>query len=193
MTVDEIFKEISSHMIYGIMFHTQQADMYDFLNLHGYKRMSEYHLFCEMKSMRKLHRYYLNHFNKLIEEDDVGNPNVIPTTWYRYARQDVDANTKRNAVKTAIESWVEWEEKTKDMYEQMYHELMNLGEVAAAQKISCFLCDVDKELKYAQRKHITLKATDYSIDFIEFEQENLHDCYKEKMKEIFSHAEHDRG
>lgn len=192
MTVEEIFKQLSSHMIYGIMFHSQQADYYDFLNLHGYKRMSEYHLFSEMKSMRKLHRYYLNHFNKLIEEDEVGNPNVIPSSWYRYARQDVDTNTKRNAVKTAIESWVSWEEQTKDLYEAMYKELMDINEVAAAKQIACFMHDVDKELKWAQRKHITLKATDFSIDFILFEQENLHDCYKEKMKEIFGHAEHHR-
>ena len=190
MTVEEIFKELSKHMIYGIMFHSQQADYYDFLNLHGYKRMSEYHLFCEMKSMRELHRYYLNHFNKLIEEDEIDNPNVIPTNWYRYARQDVDVNTKRNAVKTGMESWVSWEEKTKDTMEAMYKELFDLGEIAAAEKISHFIYDVDKELKQAQRRHLTLNVVDYSMDFIEFEQDNLHDKYKDKMEKVLKHAEH---
>lgn len=185
MTVAEIFKEISNHMIYGLMFHEQQADMYDFLNLKGYKRMSEYHFFCETKNMRELHRYYLNHFNRLIEEGDIDNPNVIPMAWYGYLRQDVDANTKRSAVRTGVESWVDWETKTKDFYQQMYKELMDLGEVAAANKISCFLCGVDKELKHAQRHHINLKSADFSIDYMLFEQDNLHDCYKEKMKEMF--------
>ena len=187
MTVPEIFKEISSHMIYGIMFHAQQADMYDFLNLRGYKRMSEYHLFCEMKNMRKLHRYYLNHFNKLIEEDDVENPNVIPMSWYNYSRQDVDTNTKRTSVKTGVEAWVDWEIRTKEMYEDMYKELIEVGEVAAAKMLCCFVHDVDKELKHAQRYHINLKSVDYSIDYILFEQDRLHDCYKKKMREIFDH------
>lgn len=192
MTVNEIFRDISSHMIYGIMFHSQQADMYDFLNLHGYKRMSEYHLFCEMKGMRKLHRYFLNHFNMLIEEQEIENPDVIPSSWYRYNRRDVDANTKRNAVKTGMESWVTWEEETKQLYERMYKELMELNEVAAAEKISCFICDVDKELKCAQRRHLTLQSSDFSMDFILFEQDALHDCYKEKLSEVFSHAKHHR-
>lgn len=186
MTVPEIFKEISAHMIYGIMFHAQQADMYDFLNLRGYKRMSEYHLFCEMKYMRKLHRYYLNHFNKLIEEAEVENPNVIPMSWYGYSRQDVDTNTKRTSVRTGIESWVDWEINTKEMYQDMYKELMEAGEVAAAKMISCFVHDVDKELKSAQRQHINLKGVDYSISYILSEQDRIHDCYKAKMKEIFS-------
>ena len=185
MTVEEIFKELSKHMIRGVMFHSQQADYYDFLNLHGYKRMSEYHLFCEMKLLRKLHRYYLNHFNKLIEEDRVEDPELIPTSWYRYARQDVDINTKRSAVRTGMESWVDWEEQTKELYERMYRELMDLGEVAAAEKISYFLHKVDKELKHAQRKHLTLKVMDYSMDFIVFEQDALHDKYKCKMEKIF--------
>lgn len=187
MTVAEIFKQIDGHMIYGLMFHTQQADMYDFLNLRGYKRMSEYHFFCETKNMRELHRYYLNHFNKLIEEGPIEDPEVIPSTWYSYTRPEVDTNTKRNAVKTGVESWVAWEEKTKKFYEEMYKELMDIGEVAAAKCISCFIADVDKELKYAHRHHIDLKTADYSIEYIMFDQDKLHDCYKEKMRHIFEH------
>jgi hypothetical protein len=147
MTVEEIFKNISSHTIKGVMVHEQMSDYYDFLNLHGYKRMHEYHMHCEMKSMRKLHRYFLNHFNRLIEEDVIENPDIIPSSWYRYTRQEVDVNTKRNAVKSGIEKWVAWEEETKDLYEKMYNELLSLGEVAAAKKISCFIHDVDCELK----------------------------------------------
>lgn len=182
MTVEEIFKNISSHMIKGIMVHEQMSDYYDFLNLHGYKRMHEYHMHCEMKSMRKLHRYFLNHFNRLIEEDTIENPDVIPSSWYRYTRQEVDANTKRNAVKSGIEKWVAWEEETKDLYEKMYNELLSLGEVAAAKKISCFIHDVDCELKWAQRKHINLVSSDYSMAYILGQQDYLHDWYMEKMK-----------
>ena len=182
MTIEEIFREISSHMLTGVMLHEQQADYYDFLNLHGYKRMAEYHAKCEMKSYRRLHRYFLNHQNRLIEEDVFTNPDAIPSSWYRYTRQDVDANTKRNAVRTGIEKWVAWEQETKTMYEKMYKELMEIGEVAAAKKIACLLCDADRELKWAQRKHIDLVTADYSISYILGEQTYLHDWYKKKMR-----------
>lgn len=182
MTVEEIFKSLSSHMIKGVMIHEQMADYYDFLNLHGYKRMHEYHMHCEMKSLRKLHRYFINHYNRLIEEGSFDNPDIIPSSWYRYTRQEVDTGTKRTAVKNGIEKWVSWEEETKDLYEKMYNELIALGEVAAAKKICCLIHDVDCELKWAQRKHIDLVASDYSISFILGCQDRLHDWYLEKMK-----------
>jgi len=181
MTVEEIFKELSAHMIKGVMMHEQMADYYDFLSLRGYKRMHEYHMHCEMKSLRKLHRYFINHFNRLVEEDSFENPDIIPSSWYRYTRQDVDINTKRSAVKTGIEKWVSWEEETKSLYEKMYGELMSIGEVAAAKKICCFIHDVDCELKWARRKHLDLMVSDYSIGYILGCQDHLHDWYMEKM------------
>ena len=182
MTVEEIFKRLSSHMIEGVMLHDQMSDYYDFLSLREYKRCHEYHAYKEMRGMRCLHRYFINHFSKLIEEDNIPNPNVIPSSWYRYTRQEVDVNTKRQAVKQGIEKWVAWETDTKALYQQMYHELMDLGEVAAAKKIACYICDVDRELKYAQRKHINLVAADYSMGYILGEQDHLHDWYIKKMK-----------
>lgn len=182
MTIDEIFKKLSAHIIKGIMIHEQMADYYDFLNLHGYKRCHEYHAKCEMKNMRKLHRYFINHFNKLIEEENIENPDVIPASWYRYTRQDVDTNTKRSAVKAGIEKWVSWEKETKDFYESMVTELIDMGEQSAAKKVACLLHDVDCELKWAQRRHINLLSADYDIGYILGEQDYLHDYYKKAMK-----------
>ena len=182
MEVSEIYKTLSSHMVKGVMIHEQMSDYYDFLNLHGYKRCHEYHAKKEFRAMRKLHRYFINHFNKLIEEEIIENPDVIPSSWYRYSRQEVDANTKRNAVKSGIEKWVAWESETKDLYEKMHKELMEIGEVAAANKLSCYIHDTDCELKWAQRKHIDLLTSDYSIGYILGEQDHLHDWYKRKMK-----------
>ena len=165
-------------MIKGIMIHDQMCDFYDFLNLHGYKRAHEYHAKCEMKAMRKLHRFFINHYDRLIEEDQIDNPDVIPSAWYRYKRQDVEPNTKRNAVKTGIEKWVAWEQETKDLYERMYAEC---EEEVARQMIGCLLCDTAKELKYAKRKHLDLVAVDYSIAYIVGQQDHLHDLYRKKM------------
>lgn len=182
MTKEEIIGKLSSYMLKGIMIHEQLSDYYDFLSLHGYKRCHEYHMYKEMKMYRKLHRYFIDTYNMLIEEDAFENPDIIPNTWYRYKRQEVDANTKRSAVKTGIERWVSWEQETKAMFETMYEELMAINEVSAAQMLGKLLCDVDKELKWAERKHIDLVMVDYNISYILGEQERLHDWYKERMK-----------
>lgn len=183
MTVDEVFQEVSKHQLIGVMFHAQMTDYFDFLNLHGYKKMSEYHAVEEMKSYKDIHSYVLNHYNKLIRDSAFENPNVIPEGWYEHVRQDVDINTKRQSVKDAFIKWAEWEKGTKAFYSEMYKELCNQNEVAAAQRILNLVEDVDTELKWVERKLIELSSTDYSMEFIIDEQTYYFEFYKNKMHE----------
>ena len=182
MTIDEIFTELSGHMIKGLMIHDQMSDYYDFLSLRGYKRCHEYHYKREMCDYRRLHRYVINHYGKLIEEKRIDDPEAIPSSWYRYKRDEVDAGTKRTAVKNGIEKWVAWEKETKSLYQMAYRELMALKEEAAAIFIQHYIEAVDCELKWAERKAIELETVDYNLAFIIGEQKRLHDKYKRKMK-----------
>ena len=182
MTVDEIFSELSAHQIKGLMIHDQMSDYYDFLSLRGYKRCHEYHYHKEMCSYRKLHRYFINHYGKLIAERQIDNPDVIPSSWYRYSRNEVDANTKRTAVRNGIDKWVDWEKETKALYQKMHRELIELQEDATAIFLQDFIKDVDCELKWAERKALELDAVDYNLGFIVGEQTKSHDKYKGKMK-----------
>ena len=184
MTVDEVFSKILAHEIEGLMTHDQLANFYDFLDLHGYKRCHEYHFLEEACTMRTVERYYTNHFNKLIKKHPVEDPKVIPDSWYNYGRWDVDTNTKQNALKTGITLWIDWEKKSKKLYEEMYKELCEIGEIAAACKVKELICDVDKELKYAEREGLKLKSIDYNIDSVYLCQDEMHEKYKKKSEEI---------
>ena len=73
-----------------------------------------------MCAYRKIQRYYISHYNKLIPEKSRDFPNLIPATWYEISRGDVDAATRSAAVKSAMEMWVGWEKQTKKFYEQKY-------------------------------------------------------------------------
>ena len=182
MELKEIYSGIASHMISGIMIHEQMANYYDFLGLEGYKRCHEYHMMKEMCNFRSLNRYFINHHNMLIPEDKIENPEMIPMSWYKYTRQDVDATTKRNAVQTGLKAWVDWEKDTKSLYEDMYRELMEIGEVASACKIKEFICDVDCELKKAERYLLNKESANYDMVMIVGEQKRKHDKYKKKLK-----------
>ena len=178
MEVNEIFKTLSAHFIKGMMIHDAMANYYDFLSLRGYKRCHEYHFKKESCSYRKLNRYYLNHYNKLIEEERVDDPNIIPESWYKYSRTDVDMQTKKNAIKSGIQKWVSWERETKEKLQDAYIELLDKNEIATAMFIKKFIKDVDCELKYAERKHLDLMAVDYDMTYIIGEQKVIHDKYK---------------
>lgn len=182
MTVDEIFASLSAHAIEGLMFHDQMARYYDFLGLRGYKRCHEYHYAEESVGYRKLNRYFTNHYGRLIPKQRSEDPNKIPENWYRFKREDVDPNTKRNAVQSGIESWVTWERDTKTLYEKACKDLFDMGEVAASKKVGKMVKAVDKELKCAERKWIALVSVGYDMISVMACQDDIHDKYKEKLE-----------
>ena len=185
MAVEDIFSRLANHMIKGLMTHEELANYYDFLGLGGYKRCHEYQFYAESKSYRRICKYFINHYNKLIPEMYVETPSIIPDNWYRYTRQDVDTNTKRNAVRNGLSLWISWERDTKQFYQSIYRELMDTEEVASACVVAELIEDVDCELKKAERYQLNKEAIDYNIEGIIAEQNELHNKYKCKMKSLF--------
>ena len=181
MTVEEIFSELSAHMIKGIMNHEEFANYYDFLGLKGYKKCHEYHFYDEMNNYRKLVKYYINHYSKLIPFVPIEQPDIIPSSWYSHIREDVDPTTKKNAVKTGLTAWVNWEKATKRVYQQMYSELFDLGEIAASNLLLDYIEDVDCELKKAEHYMLDKQAINYDINDIINEQKAKHEKYKKKL------------
>ena len=178
MTVEEIFKELASHGVEAIMIHDYLANAFAFLNLNGFKRISEYQFERESKCYRKLNRYYIDRYNKLIETGSVEDPDLIPSSWYNYTRQQVDTNTKRTAVKNMLEHWVSWERETKKLYQDMSKNLCDIGEVSASLYVDKMIKEVTDELKRAERLVIDLASADYDIVYILEMQKPLHDKYK---------------
>lgn len=177
MTVEEVFSQFAEHMIEGLMTHSQLSDYFGFIGLDGYQECHKYHYFEENCNYKDLCDYYIHHFNKLIKEKPFKNPNLIPASWYQYNRKDVDANTRKSAIQTAFEKWVDWEKKTKSLYEMLYQELINLNEISAAKKVCQYIEDVDYELAEACQKHLELVSIGYNISDIVLEQEEIKKKY----------------
>ena len=64
----------------------------------------------------------------------------------------------------------------------MYKELLDMDEVAAAMKVQELICDVDCELKKAERYQLNKEAIGYDIVAIVEEQKCKHDKYKKKLE-----------
>lgn len=184
MNCEAIFKKLDAHLIKGLMYHEQMADYFDFLNLHGYKRLHEYRYLDESANMRGLHRYYINHYDRIIPESEIVNPRSIPSNWYDHIRADVTASEKKEFIRKAFESWVRWETETKELYQEAYCELCEVGEIAAACKIKEMLSDVDQELKKACRMKLSLDMVNYDLNTIYLCQDEIHEAYRSKEKDI---------
>lgn len=185
MTTEEIFTNLCTHMIKGLMFHEQLSHYYHFLNLEGYKCCHEYHYLCETLSHIKLQRFYINHYDKLIPEERISGPEVIPSLWYKSSRGDVDTTTRKGAVRAGVEKWLEWEEDTHKCYLDAYLQLKELNETAAMHFVKELLIDVEEEIQTAKKKLLDLSTVDFSISYIAGQQEGLYKKYKEEKKKIF--------
>lgn len=170
MTCDEIFKKIINHMVEGLMVHEELSNYYLFLGLPKYAKCHEKHYFSENKTYKKFYNYYITTYNKLIPNIRVSVPEVIPQSWYQYVRQDVDMKTKQTAVKSGLEKWVEWEQDTYVLYQEMYKELIALNKVHDAIIVKELICDVKEELDNITQYHLNKLSTNYDMVYITEEQ-----------------------
>lgn len=180
----EVFNEISNRMVRNTMRHEQMADYFDFLNLHGLKRWHEYQFFEESAELRGIHRYAINHCNKLIKDDSIESVQMIPQSWYGYTRIQVDASTRKQAVRDALEKWLDWEKETKELYERAFKKLTDNNKIAEADKVNDLILDVEDEIKRVTRKMLEYKAVDYDMQYILLQQDEMHEEYRKKTKEI---------
>lgn len=171
MTCDEVFKKIINHMVEGLMVHEELSNYYLFLGLPKYAKCHEKHYFFENKTYKKFYNYYITTYNKLIPNIKVSVPEVIPQSWYQYVRQDVDMKTKQTAVKAGLEKWVEWEQDTYVLYQEMYKELIALNKVHDAIIVKELICDVKEELDNITQYHLNKLSTNYDMVYIIEEQE----------------------
>lgn len=183
-TAGEVFAKISTRLIEGMMLHDRMADYYDFLGLMGFKRMHEYKFLKDSVELRGVRRYYINHFNMLLTDQASAPEWNIPASWFDHYRIDVGSETKKNAVKSGVEKWCEWEHESKHLYETCYRELCESDEIAAACKIKELIMRADMAAKCADRLLIRLKGMDYDMPTITIMQDEIHSEYDEKEKDM---------
>lgn len=111
-------------------------------------------------------------------------PQVINPTWYNYTRYDVDAGTKRTAVKDGFKMWMDWEKGTKEFLTEMLHKLQENGEHQFKRKIEFLLDEVEKEIAQGEEKMISLENAGYDMNYILQQQDELKKKYARKIETL---------
>ena len=118
MNIEEIFTKLLEHMMKGVKFHEQATIYFNFLTLAGYTRCQEYHYYDEIINYRNLYNYYIDNYKKLLkitpQEYELINNNM-----YKYSRENIDANNKREIIRDIMRKWVAWETETKELLEEV--------------------------------------------------------------------------
>lgn len=172
MNIEEIYRDISTRMVEGMMLHNQLYQANLCIGLNGYARMHLKQYKQEAEAYARFADYYITHKNGVMIYGTPTDPQAIPKTLYKKNRREITSAQKRECVRDCMTMWVSWERGTKELMERMYRELMVLGEVAFAQELAEYICDVDYELKEAESEQMSLQAEDYDLISIIIDQPN---------------------
>lgn len=110
--------------------------------------------------------------------------NIIPQNWYAHTRYDVDASTKRNAVRDGFKRWIDYEKETKQYLTNMSQQLEQINEREAARKLDYLIEHVEKEIECAEEKMMALENSGYDMNYILQQQEPLRMKYADKIREL---------
>jgi len=99
--------------------------------------------------------------------------NVIPANWYQHTRYDVDASTKRQAVRDGFKRWIEYEKDTKQFLQNMSQRLEQANDREAARKLDYLIDHVEGEIECAEEKMMALENSGYDMNYILQEQPQM--------------------
>lgn len=184
MNLQEIYSKISSHLVKGLMIHSQLSSYYTFLGLIGYSKFHQHQYLEESANYANLLQYYTKRHNMLIQDSQVSDPEIIPPDWKDKLRTDISPKDLPKLASYAQNRWVLWEKHTKELLQQSYKDLVFIGEIASAEFISNYIEDVDDELAYAESEMLLLEATGYDMSYVADLQNNLFEKYSKKEVKV---------
>lgn len=174
----EVYAAINARQVTAMMFHSEMADLFGFLNLDGFKEMHEHQFLCESASFRAIRNYFMTHYGKLLPDEEVYPVEVIPDDWYRYKRTEVTAEVRKQAVKAAVEQYLDWEKETKEFYSQMASLLMSWKKTPDFGKVNDLVQEVCEEIKRVEHLYLELKSVNYETEHVLAMQPKLSRKYK---------------
>ena len=166
MQISEVYGMILKRQIEGVMFHDEMAQYYAFIGLHGYKHFHKNQSKEEMRAYMRTWCFYIDQYGRLPDEQQAKDPEVIPIAWRSVNMDAVSPTVKKQAVKDAIEKYVDWENETIRIYEQACSELWDMGDYIGGEKVKQNLVEANCELRKAKHKRLMLSAVEYDLSYI---------------------------
>lgn len=173
----DIYDNIGKTMVKGLMIHDQLSQYFAFLGFYGYSKFHEHQYMEESKRYQEFCMDYTKKYGKLIHMDKINNPDVIPVSWYNYATDDVDTQTKVKSIKAGFQAWINWEAEVIDILKVEYGKAFENDELYTANVIMDILVDVTNELERAKEKLRDLEFTGFDMVYITDCQKTLIDKY----------------
>ena len=184
MTLNEIFSELSTHMISGMMVHEQLMVRYWLLNLPGYAKCHEYHYLSETIGHNRLLEFVTNRYDYLVSPGVPSDPGLISKKLYETRRDHVSIEERVEVIDSTFDEWIRWESETLNLYKSAYSYLLSANEIDAANFVSKYIDDVSSELIYAKNEQLAKESMNYDMPTIIEEQEAYVKKFTKKIRKL---------
>jgi hypothetical protein len=166
MTLKEIYTALANRMVGAIMIHSQLVQIFAFVDLLPDMRKQESQLQEETHDYSELNKYYIQHHHNILIADNPPQIDILNLGLLKKSSDELSTEDKMYLIKYGMKEWIEWERKSKVIYEDSYRELLDISEVASADFVSRFVRDVDLELKEAEKIFRVREGIDWDLSAI---------------------------
>lgn len=115
-TVSKVYQAALNHQLAGVMFHSDSHSYLQYLGLPNLAKLHCHQKQEELETMDKTVNSYLVHHNMLAQADNSKVIKIVPPDVYVTPADKVSADFKRKAVNKILETWLEWEAQTAELY-----------------------------------------------------------------------------
>jgi hypothetical protein len=173
MPMHEIFKKLSNRMVGAMMIHTQLTELFNFIDLEPDAKRQKKQLHDESDGLLKLEKYAAQHHHILITSDNPPQVDILNLDILERPNDKLSPDDKIHLIQYALKEWIEWEKKSKVIYEDSYRSLVDMSEIATADFVLRYVKDVDKELRDAELLYRVRDAIDWDLATIYDKQARL--------------------
>lgn len=168
--------KIGERLLAGVMFHTEVADLFQFLGLNGFYKWQKHqmceeleHLYCFKSHVIKYHHMLLNLQNAEQPEK------LISSDWYNKSALDATQTDITNTLITTFDKCVSWEKDTKNL---LYTELAEIESVQDKKEVKELIEDVEYELAMIESLRQKLQVTGFNSIYIQILQDKCCEMYR---------------
>ena len=115
-TVSKVYQTALNHQLAGVMFHSDSHSYLQYLGLPNLAKLHCHQKQEELKTMDKTVNSYLVHHNMLMQAENSKVIKIVPVEVYTTSADKVGTDFKRKAVNKILETWLEWEAQTAELY-----------------------------------------------------------------------------
>lgn len=173
MTTHNVFTKLANRMVGAMMVHTQLTELFNFIDLEADAKRQKKQLHEETDGLLKLEKYAAQHHHILITSDNPPQVDILNFDILERPNDKLSPDDKIHLIQYALKEWIEWEKKSKVIYEDSYRNLIDMSEIATADFVLQYVRDVDKELRDAEFLYRVRDAIDWDLPTIYDKQARL--------------------